>query len=170
MKRIDVRAWEPFELGQLFEVVKGTRLTKADMRPGDIRFIGSSSMNNGLTQMISNNEHIHPSNTLTVCYNGSVGETFYQDSPFWASDDVNVLYPKFEMNVYIGLFIAPLIKSVSKKYNFVDKWKQKTMKKEQIRLPIKETGKPDFAYMEEYMRVIMENAEVYLDYINQIIG
>ena len=42
-------------------------------------------------------------NKITVCYNGSVGETFYQDQPFLASDDVNVLYPKFDMTKEIRL-------------------------------------------------------------------
>lgn len=45
-------------------------------------------MNNGCTAMVGNTENMHPANTITVCYNGSVGETFYQDRPFLASDDV----------------------------------------------------------------------------------
>ena len=40
----------------------------------------------------------HDGNTLTINYDGSVGETFYQPEDFWASDSVNILYPKFELN------------------------------------------------------------------------
>lgn len=116
MAKIDTSGWKEFLVGELFDVVKGTRLTKANMIPGDIRFIGSSAMNNGCTAMVGNTENMHPANTITVCYNGSVGETFYQDQPFLASDDVNVLYPKFDMTKEIALFIAPLIKSVSARY------------------------------------------------------
>lgn len=46
-------------------------------------------MNNGCTAMVGNTENMHPANTIIVCYNGSVGETFYQDRPFLASDDIN---------------------------------------------------------------------------------
>ena len=170
MERIDTSGWGSFAIGQIFDVVKGTRLTKADMNPGDIRFIGSSAMNNGLTAMIGNEGSLHPANTLTVCYNGSVGETFYQDQPFWASDDVNVLYPKFEMNLYIGLFIAPLIKAVSGKYNFVDKWKQGVMANDEIKLPVSDDGKPDFAFMDAYMREVMAEVETSLAHMKRALG
>ena len=156
---VDVSGWKEFLVGKLFNVVKGTRLTKANMIPGDIRFIGSSAMNNGCTAMVGNTENMHPANTITVCYNGSVGETFYQDRPFLASDDVNVLYPKFDMTKEIALFIAPLIKSVSARYNYVDKWKQEEMIAGAIKLPVDLSGEPDWAYMDEYMRTVMEHTK-----------
>lgn len=156
---VDISKWKEFRIGSLFDIVKGTRLTKANMRPGDIRFIGSSAMNNGWTTSIENNEHLHPANTLTVCYNGSVGETFYQDKRFWASDDVNVLYPKFCMSKNIGMFIAPLIRSVGQHYAFVDKWRMEVMKHDEIKLPADDKGEPDWAYMDSYMRDVIQNAE-----------
>lgn len=151
--------WGEFKIKDLFDVIKGTRLTRADMKDGAIKFIGSSAMNNGETHRIANNEKLHPANTITVCYNGSIGETFYQDEEFWASDDVNVLYPKFEMNKYHALFICPIIKSIGQKYAFIDKWKQEDMKNEIIQLPITSTGSPNWQYMEDYMRRIMRESE-----------
>lgn len=60
MAKIDTSGWKEFLVGELFDVVKGTRLTKANMIPGDIRFIGSSAMNNGCTAMVGNTENMHP--------------------------------------------------------------------------------------------------------------
>ena len=151
--------WGEFRIDDIFDVVKGTRLTKADMKDGTIKFVGSSAMNNGETHRIANNEKLYPANTITVCYNGSVGETFYQDESFWASDDVNVLYPKFDMTKLMAMFICPIIKSVGQKYAFIDKWKQEDMKNEIIRLPITSTGEPDWQYMEDYMKQIMDKSE-----------
>ena len=167
MAKIDTSGWKKFLVGKLFDVVKGTRLTKANMIPGDIRFIGSSAMNNGCTAMVGNTENMHPANTITVCYNGSVGETFYQDRPFLASDDVNVLYPKFDMTKEIALFIAPLIKSVSARYNYVDKWKQEEMIAGAIKLPVDLSGEPDWAYMDEYMSAVMRESEASLESLRQ---
>lgn len=164
---VDVSEWKEFRIGELFDVVKGTRLTKANMIPGDIRFIGSSAMNNGCTAMVGNTENMHPANTITVCYNGSVGETFYQDQPFLASDDVNVLYPKFNMTKEIALFIAPLIKSVSARYNYVDKWKQEDMIVDVIKLPVDASGKPDWAYMDAYMQGVMQKSELCINRLKQ---
>ena len=162
MTKIDISEWKPFAIGNIFDVIKGTRLTKAHMKSGDIRFIGSSSMNNGCTSLVGNTENMHPANTITVCYNGSVGETFYQDEPFLASDDVNVLYPKFNMNRNIALFIAPLIKAISARYSYVDKWKQDVMVADEIMLPVDINGEPDWTYMDEYMSEIVKESEVNL--------
>lgn len=104
----------------------------------------------------------------TVCYNGSVGETFYQDQPFLASDDVNVLYPKFDMTKEIALFIVPLIKTISTKYNYVDKWKQEVMVADEIMLPCTDDGEPDCDYMSSYMKKILEESKTYIEKLNQV--
>lgn len=169
MTKIDTSKWKPFAIGSIFDVVKGTRLTKANMVPGTTRFIGSSAMNNGCTAMVGNTENVHPANTLTVCYNGSVGETFYQDEPFLASDDVNVLYPKFDMSRNIALFIIPLIKAISKKYNYIDKWKREVMISNKISLPVDSNGEPDWAYMDSYMSEVMRGTESDLEALQQAV-
>lgn len=158
-KKVDTREWGSFALGTLFNIVKGKRLTKAEMKSGETPFIGSSALNNGCTAMIGNDKNQHPENTITVCYNGSVGETFYQDQPYIASDDVNVLYPKFTMNRQIALFIVPLIKGVSSRYDYIDKWKKEAMEADKIYLPVDKNGQPDWAYMEEYMRKVERKTE-----------
>jgi len=154
MSKIDISGWGSFPIGSLFVVEKGTRLTKADMRSGDINFIGASAINNGVTASISNDQHLHPANTITITYNGSVGEAFYQDALFWASDDVNVLYPKFSLNKYIAMYIIPVLKKTGQQYAFIDKWKKEDMEKDCIKLPIDTTGNPDYPYMESHMRDI----------------
>ena len=166
-KKVDTREWASFALGALFNIVKGKRLTKAEMKSGETPFIGSSALNNGCTAMIGNDKNQHPENTITVCYNGSVGETFYQNKPYIASDDVNVLYPKFTMNRQIALFIVPLIKGVSSRYDYIDKWKKETMEADKIYLPVDKTGQPDWAYMEEYMRKVEEKAENVLNHFEK---
>lgn len=170
MAKIDTSEWKPFAIGSIFDVVKGTRLTKAHMVPGTTRFIGSSAMNNGCTAMVGNIKNMHPANTITVCYNGSVGETFYQDEPFLASDDVNVLYPKFDMSRDIALFIIPLIKAISKKYNYIDKWKQEVMISDEISLPVASSDELDWAYMGAYMSEVMREAERDLEVLQQANG
>lgn len=158
---IDISRWKLFQISDLFNVQKGKRLTKADMKDGKIRFIGASAINNGITAYISNDEHLHPQNTITLSYNGSIGEAFYQDEMFWASDDVNVLYPKFEMNKEIAFFFIPLLKTAGERYAFIDKWKKEDMEKSKIPLPADIDGNPDYKYMEKYIATklsITENA------------
>lgn len=164
--KIKINNWQDFSLGGesgLFNIVKGTRLTKANMKEGNINFIGSSAINNGVTNHISNSERVHPANLITVSYNGSIGEAFYQNEPFWASDDVNVFYPKFEQNFEIAMFLIPLIRKVGEKYKFVDKWKLEDMCNDKIKLPVNKNSEPDWEYMENYMKNIIANCESKLD-------
>lgn len=143
-----------FQIDKLFDIVKGTRLTKQNMVPGTVKFIGSTEFNNGVTARIvpPNTKKLHPANTITVCYNGSVGTAFYQDSPFWASDDINVLYPKFKMNAQIASYIIAAISKVAKKYGYSYKWTKNFMEKDEILLPTISLLEPDWSYMEAYIR------------------
>ncbi len=144
--------WKHFEICKLFKVDKGQRLTKADQKEGAINYVGASAFNNGITNHIGNKECLNPAGTISVCYNGSIGESFYQDAPYWATDDVNVLTPQFEINQYIALFVCAVIKNESVKYAFNNKWTKEIMEKSLIPLPVADDGTPDFQFMEEYIK------------------
>lgn len=151
---IDISLWKDFKISELFEVKKGKRLTKKNMIEGDINYIGSSKFNNGVTAKIANMEHLHEPNTITVCYNGSVGASFFQEEKFWASDDVNVLYPKFEITKNRALFFATLLKTKGKEYEFNDKWKKEVMENDVIPLPVDNNDKVDYNYIDKFMKNI----------------
>ncbi len=152
---IDSAHWKPFCLGGkdgLFHIAKGKRLTKTDQREGRINYVGASAFHNGITNHIGNNEQINPAGTISVCYNGSIGEAFYQDEPYWATDDVNVLTSRFPLTPGIALFIATVIKKESIKYTFNNKWTKELMEKSEIPLPAKADGTPDFEFMDQYIQ------------------
>ena len=152
---LNTEQWKSFHLGGkdgLFTIIKGCRLTKADQREGRINYVGASAFNNGITNHIGNDEQLCQPGTISVCYNGSIGEAFYQDAPYWATDDVNVLMPRFCLTPYIALFIATVIKNESVKYAFNNKWTKELMERSEIMLPAKPDGTPDFDFMERYIR------------------
>lgn len=142
--------WIPFKLGSLFELKKGKRLTKANMTDGDTPFIGAIESNNGVSNYIGQTA-LHPAGTITVNYNGSVAEAFYQPEPFCASDDVNVLYPNFEMSPAVGIFISTLIRREKYRFSYGRKWHLERMRESEIYLPTDANGDPDFLFMQEYI-------------------
>jgi len=152
--------WKWFRYDEIFDIKKGKRLTKADMIEGKINFIGASKYSNGLTAKISNNEHIHPANTITLSYNGSIGEAFYQAEPFWATDDINVLYPKFKINSYIAMFLCTLLPIEKYRFGFGRKWDKEMMEKTEIKLPITKNGTPDWQFMENYIKSLPYSKEL----------
>lgn len=150
---INTSEWKEFLMSELFSIYKGKRLTKEDMEEGNINFIGAIESNNGVREKIGNG-YLFKGNCLTVNYNGSVGEAFYQQSSFWASDDVNVLELKNKkMNKYIGLFLCTIIKTQKVLYSYGRKWTLEKMKQTSIKLPVK-NDLPDFVFMEQYIRTI----------------
>lgn len=154
-KKISTRAWKHYRLDELFDFKKGTRLIKEDMEEGQINYLGAIDSNNGVRQKIyCEPEDQYKPNCITVNYNGSVGESFYQAEPFWASDDINVLYAKpwWELDQYLGMFIITIIKKNKYKFDYGRKWTLEKMKESTIILPSADDGKPDFQSMREYIR------------------
>lgn len=152
---LNIKNWNEYKLSELFNFEKGKRLTKNDMIPGNVNFLGAISENNGIREKIETDFCWKP-NCITVNYNGSVGEAFYQDKPFWASDDVNVLYAKewWLMNKYNALFIITVIKANKYRFSYGRKWTLEKMKESIIKLPCKKDGTPDFDFMEKYIKLL----------------
>ena len=153
---LNTNGWMWFSFDKLFVIKKGKRLTKADMIVGTIPYVGAINSNNGISAFIANDKHLHPANTITVSYNGSIAEAYYQTEQFWATDDVNVLYPKFEINVYKALFLTTIINKEKYRFNYGRKWDKELMKVSQLKLPAikndQDEYEPDWQWMEDYIK------------------
>jgi hypothetical protein len=151
---LDVATWKSFALSELFDLKKGKRLTKADLQPGSTPFISALDSNNGLRQYVSA-VPLHPANVITVNYNGNgVAEAYFQPKPFWASDDVNVLYPKFALDLPIAMFICTLIRAEKYRFSYGRKWGLERMKVSTIKLPVLPNGRPDLKLMRRFVETL----------------
>lgn len=166
---LKTKEWKRFYLGRLFDIKKGKRLTSEDQEEGNNLYIGAIDSNNGVANHIGQSP-IHKGNTISLSYNGSVGEAFYQPDPYWATDDVNVLYSKYSgFNKYVGLFIATVIRQEKYRFSYGRKWTLENMVNTEICLPIRynsndlpyidDTNKysdegyiPDWQFMEDYIK------------------
>jgi hypothetical protein len=156
----DTSKWKPYTLQNLFSIRKGQRLTKAKMLPGDTPYVGASDTSNGVTARIGQSP-IHAGGTISVSYNGSVAEAFYQPVSYWATDDVNVLYPKgFELAPARALFICTVIRLEKYRFNYGRKWHLERMQKSVIRLPSTTTGEPDWDYMESLINCLPYSSSI----------
>ena len=166
---LNVSQWKEFQLDKLFDIKKGKRLTAEDQEEGPYNYIGAIDKNNGVANHIGQ-APIHQGNTISLSYNGSVGEAFYQKEPYWATDDVNSLYSYYErFNEKIALFIITVLKQEKYKFSYGRKWTLENMKATKINLPIQynqdgseyfdasykysEKGYvPDWTFMENYIK------------------
>ena len=160
-KEYNPQLWKWFRYNEIFSIQKGKRLTKADMIPGNTNYIGATDANNGVTAKIGNTEYVYEGNKITVSYNGSIAEAFYQAEPFWATDDVNVLSLKHNtLNVYTAMFLTTLIHIEKYRFNYGRKWDKELMQKSNIKLPIKSDGSPDWEFMENYIKSLPYSANI----------
>ena len=152
---LETEKWGEFRIGDLFDVKKGKRLTADDQTEGLTPYVGAIDSNNGVSNMIGQ-PAIHDGNTISLSYNGSVGEAFYQPNPYWATDDVNALYFKddndYEFNPYVGLFVCALLRQEKYRFSYGRKWVLTEMENAVIKFPLTQTGKPDWQWIENYMK------------------
>lgn len=148
----DTSGWGSFLIGELFDVRKGKRLTKMNMRAGTTPFIGAIDHDNGVAARV-NQPADHPANTITVNYNGAgVADAFYQPVAFCASDDVNVLYPKnFSLTPLRALFLVAIIRQEKYRFSYGRKWHAERMRESRISLPQRDS-EIDWDWIDRFMR------------------
>lgn len=131
------------------------------MQLGNKPFIGASNANNGVTAFVSNTNVSEDSNILGVNYNGSVVEKFYHPYACVFSDDVKRFSLKNKSgNKYIYLLLKTIILQQKSKYAYGYKFNEKRMKKQMILLSVDENGTPDYAFMEQYVQIMIDNLKL----------
>lgn len=148
---LNVNTWQSFKINDLFKVEKGVEII-SNTENGNIPLISSTATNNGITKYINDGKLLFSKNKITVASNGSVGETFYQNTNFYATADVNILTPKFNMNQFIALFLVSIIRNEKYKFDYGRKWGKSRMENSIIKLPIDKNNKPNFIFMENYIK------------------
>ena len=145
--------WKEFRIEEIFEIT-GTITTHPSILKvnGKTPRITCAATDNGLDGFYQN-KPTEKGNVLTIdsATNGFVS---YQEMDFLATDHVEKLIFKGEgdFNRYVGLFIKSCIDSAKgNKFGYGYKFSQCRIRRQTIMLPAK-NGKPDYAYMEAYMR------------------
>ena len=167
------KEWNEFEIGKLFKISVGKSKGLNHLQnvtKGGINYLGATNSNNGVLAYVQKVESLtHRGNSICFIRNGegSMGFSVYKAEDFIATSDISVGYTDF-INKYVGLFITTVADKVRGKYNFGYKRNETRLKKEKILLPINSQGKPDYVYMENYMRAL-ESKKIaqYLEYKKQ---
>ncbi|GAA9883386.1 restriction endonuclease subunit S [Helicobacter pylori] len=148
--------WGEFKLGDLFEIERGTRLTKANRIKGTRPLVTAGYENYGVAEYISNHDQkVFKGNTITI---DMFANAFYRYSEYSADDNILVLTPKFTMNHRIGLCVTARINAVLKaKFSYGKQYRQKDFNVTIISLPLKPTANAqtlediDFDFMEKFI-------------------
>lgn len=150
---LNIEKWVEFRFDEIFDIERGSSLYINSCEEGTTPYASASADNNGISQHLNITPN-RPGNCLVINYDGSVGESFYQAKPFFASEKiVTVTLKERELNVYIALFLAAVIKQEKFRFSYGRKWAVKSvMESSVIKLPANNENCPDWDFMERYMK------------------
>lgn len=165
--KITETQWKAFALNEICMINSGVRLVSRQMIEGKRPFIGAADSNNGVTNFVSNTNASLDSNLLGVNYNGNgVAIGFYHPYEAIFTDDVKrIKFKQHEGNKYVYLYLKVAIFKQKSKYQYGYKFSGERMNRQKIILPSTTDGKPDFNYMESFMR--QQEMELLSRYINK---
>lgn len=159
--------WKVFPFDKIFrKIQRGRRLKKGDHIDGNMPYVSSTSLNNGVDGFIGNEDKVRNfKNNLTLANSGSVGSCFYHEYEYIASDHVTSLTLD-NADKYIYLFMTTIVKRLEEKYSFNREITDKRIRTEKLILPVASNGNPYWDYMSKFMRKIeAKKLEKTLEYI-----
>lgn len=146
---IENKKWKEFSVKTLFNIKRGKRLIVRHRIKGNIPFVTAGFANQGVAELIENQEQKTFSNSITIDMFGNV---FYRNYFFKCDDNIHVLSNP-TINSNSGNFIVNCIQQTTKDvFSYGKQFRLKTLEKLKILLPINSRKEPDYEFMEQYMR------------------
>ena len=113
------RDWKAFFIGDLFMVKRPKPRSEKQYPTGNIPFVASGNLNNGVIKFRASQENEKPDHGNCITVSPIDGSAFYQKTDFLgrggAGSSVLLLYCE-QLNRYTGLFLSRMIRQTCSKY------------------------------------------------------
>ena len=160
--------WKIFCLKDMFNIYTGSDLIMGQVIEGTWPIVSHAATNNGIacrTEPINNRKLFSHKNTISLADRGNF-KAFVQKEDFYIGTRVKALESKYKIPYLSLFFIANQINLQSVRFSYghnacdnVDKIK--------ILLPVNESNKPDYEFMEQYgKRLMIQQYQRYLNYLH----
>ena len=170
------REWKDFRLLDYFRHEKGNQNNMAELRPGAFPLVSARNANNGYKDFVSENEKKHSFEGFCLTINndgdGGAGISYYQPCKMLLDSHVTALYPKASMTEEILKFFSACITAQREKLSIFS-WGGNgatltRLRRSKIMLPVDESGNPDYAFMEQYIKERERQiVQSYIDYTSE---
>ncbi len=174
---IDTKSWGEFKISDIFitnkhgkvlKVPTGAAVSKNKLKDGNIPRVTVSNFNNGITGYYADSDdkdYRVYNNFISVSFLGTV---FYQPGVTSLDMKVHCLKPlEYVLNEYSAGYIVSIIRKTIMNFAYSDQLSSEVLAELRISLPITIDGQPDWAYMESYMKKIMEESEKSLENLKE---
>ena len=169
MNLSNVDKWRKVKIKDIFQVGTGYRLTKKQRKSGDVPFVSSSKFENGIVDDISNPDNLTlcKPNTITVSMKGSI-IALYHSEPYLCSDSVAVLTPRTYIHPQELKFIATVITSLIRDFDYFNQLNQQKVRELCIYIPYTSYGERDFGFMCQFVNDLNDKADQHLEFMDGI--
>ena len=190
MNKIDVSHWKDFVISRLFEIETPAKRTIKNYNEGDIPYVSSGAINNGVVSYLEpkESEELEKGNCISV--SPLDGTAFYQEDDFLGrgggGSQISKLYNK-NLSKGCALFICTIIKISAKRFDYSDALTGDNLKSLVIKLPALQNNDgsffvdaekkysdegftPDWIFMNEYMETIELKSQERINIIKSIVG
>jgi restriction endonuclease S subunit len=152
--------WKEFRIGDYFKVVRGKRIVKnvdyllEKYEEYYYPVITASASNNS----VSGYYHSYncEANSIVCCGEVNGFYSTYQEEKCWVLDTNRIFIPKkntgLKLNKFIALFLITILKKEMFKFSYGRKARPDHIINTIIKLPSTKDGKPDWQFMENYIR------------------
>lgn len=149
--------WREFTIEELFEIKIGKNLdgNKINKENGYYPYITRKETNNGLDGFVNWNDdsYLNKIDSPVITIGNETAKPFIQEHDFYTGTKVNIMKPYYPSNKYHLMFICTSLEKNREKYSYSYTINSTRLKKQKILLPAK-SNKPDWGFMEQYMKKI----------------
>ena len=173
-KQVDTTMWGEFRVGDLFEIhpTKAYKMTNAELfdEDGVNPIVVNSGFNNGIGGF-TNKDCTEKAGVITFTDTAAKSSEsfFYQEEDFVGYPHVQCMYCKVrDFNAHEEKYITTVLRSAVGNYNFIVKMVRTDIVRLIIRLPTDGDGNPDWEYMDNHMKTIMQRQQNVVDALSKI--
>lgn len=156
MTNLENKEWKIFSISEIFDKIYIARSQDlGKMERGRVPFIGRTALNNGFQDMVDSKIK-EKGNCISIGMVSTTFKAFYRDVKFTCSQNILIL----RMNILTrnrSLFLNSIFNSnILPIFSYGKPIKLANFKKQKILLPINKENVPDYNYMEEYNKSIID--------------
>ena len=155
---LNVSEWKEFRFGTLLDSIykvasyDDSELERVDMwGEKTVPYVTRTDLDNSVKSLVSSVglANIEAGNAIVV---GDTTSTIsYQPGPFVAGEHIIAARAEW-MNKYTGLFVTCLLRQERYRYSYGRAYKLDSIRNTELRLPVTSDGKPDWQWMENYIK------------------
>lgn len=168
---VDISQWKEFEIGKLFpKIMKPPVLHERQVveDAGGIPYVVRTKFDNGIKYRVQQNDEMKPSPAGVISFGAENSAFFYQQEKFVFGRDIYYIDTS-ALNEGACRFLTACLQPIARKYSYNYGLFPDLLRSEKIKLPIDSEGNPDWAYMDSYMKDVMQVTESHVDAMSKAI-